>query len=69
MARLTRRELAALVAVAPLAAQSVPASTQPQPISAPSTLEAATKQVQQAGEQLRALAVPMSVEPAFKFRV
>ena len=81
MARLTRREIAALLGVAPLAAQSIhligkqvvdaqTAAPPSQPaVDAPaSALQKAHHDVAEAGEKLRAIAVPMDVSPAFVFK-
>jgi hypothetical protein len=70
MARLTRREAAALVFTAPLLAQSSPPPQGPQPqTSAPRSVAAADNEVRQAVQKLRAIEVPMDVEPAFLFKV
>jgi hypothetical protein len=70
MGRLTRREAAALVFSAPLLAQSNPPPQGPQQITpAPQTVAAADDEVRQAGQKLRAIDVPMDVEPAFLFKV
>jgi hypothetical protein len=69
MPRFTRRELAALLSVSPLIAQSVPpAPPQPKSEAAPATPQKAADDVRQASEKLRALTVPMDVEPAFSFK-
>ncbi|HXE12385.1 MAG TPA: hypothetical protein VN633_09710 [Bryobacteraceae bacterium] len=70
MARLTRREAAALVFTAPLLAQSGPPPQTPQQVTpAPQTVSAAADEVRQAGQKLRAIQVPMNIEPAFLFKV
>jgi hypothetical protein len=70
MGRLTRREAAALVLTAPLLAQSGAPPQGPRQITpAPQTVTAAEDEVRQAGQRLRAIDVPMHVEPAFLFKV
>ena len=54
MRRPTRRELAALLAAMPIAAQNPLPPTQPQPPAA-NTLEKANGDVREAGEKLRAV--------------
>jgi len=68
MARLTRREIAALLVVAPLAAQTAATSSQPAVDAPASALQKAHHDVAEAGEKLRAIAVPMDVSPAFVFK-
>jgi hypothetical protein len=66
-AKLTRRELAAALAVA------VPVSAQPAqtaaPVPAPDDYEAISRaQIKQNSEQMAKSVVPMSVEPSFVFK-
>lgn len=61
--KLTRRELAAAVAVGPLA--DLPAGAAPQPAG---ELEAARERLKANAEALAATNLPMSVEPAFQFK-
>jgi hypothetical protein len=69
MARFTRREVTLLLAAAPLAAQTVPPQTKPAFRPAPKTVQEADQQVTETSEKLRSLNLPMSVEPAFTFKV
>lgn len=70
----TRRELAGLLTALPLAAQSDPPTqkhppTAAQPSSAAAdSLAKANDEVRQTGEKLRAIDVPMDLEPAFQFK-
>ncbi len=73
--RLTRRQAAALLAAAPLAAQVVsttPPVGSPAPPSPAATpeqrVEKANADVRQVSERLSKIEVPMNVEPAFTFR-
>jgi hypothetical protein len=69
MSRFTRRELAALLSVSPLLAQNVPPTpAQPKAEAAPTSPQKAAEDVRQTSEKLRALSVPMDVEPAFSFK-
>ena len=70
MARFTRREVTILLAAAPLAAQTtVPPQTKPAFRPAPKTVQEADQQVSETSEKLRSFNLPMSVEPAFTFKV
>lgn len=70
MARFTRREAAALIFTTPLLAQSGPPPQGPQQVTpAPQTVAAADDEVRTAGQKLRAIEIPMTVEPAFLFKV
>jgi hypothetical protein len=69
MARLTRRQMAALLTAAPLAAQNAPPPKETQPEMAPKTVQQAMDQVKQTREKLQNLSVPTSLEPAFAFKV
>jgi hypothetical protein len=62
--RVTRRELAGLLASAPLAAQA-PA---PQPQSAAEELKAASDRVRRNTATLSKFPVPVATEPAFTFK-
>jgi hypothetical protein len=66
--KLTRRQLAAAIAVAPLAAsaQAPPASPQAQPPA--DDLQAARDRLQANARALAAVPVPMSTEPAVVFK-
>lgn len=69
MARLTRREAAALVFTAPLLAQSGPPPRDTrQTTPAPQTVAGADGDVLEAGRKLGMIEVPMNVEPAFVFK-
>ncbi|MFZ0590209.1 MAG: hypothetical protein WAM39_06985 [Bryobacteraceae bacterium] len=67
MARLTRRHFAAFLAAAPALAQTAPATANQQP-PAPRTIDEANKDVSDASEELKALSVPIDLEPAFAFK-
>lgn len=67
MSRLTRREMAALLTAAPLAAQRASPPPETQPEMAPKTVQEAMDQVKKTREKLQNLSVPMSLEPAFAF--
>ncbi len=67
MRRPTRRELAALLAAMPIAAQNPLLPAQPPPPAA-NTLEKVNGDVREAGEKLRAVSISMNVEPAFQFK-
>jgi len=69
MARFTRREVAILVAASPFAAQTVPPKNKPPFKPAPRTVEQAVQDVREVSDKLRSFDLPMSVEPAFSFRV
>jgi hypothetical protein len=70
MPRYTRRELAALLAVSPLIAQTIPPTpAQPTAIASAASPDKATDEVRRASEELRALSMPMNIEPAFIFKV
>ena len=69
MARFTRREVTILLAVSPLAAQAVPPVTKPPFEPAPKTVEQAVQYRREKSEKLRSFDLPMSVEPAFSFKV
>jgi hypothetical protein len=61
--KVTRRDLAAaLLAAAPLAAQSSPVQ------ASEDLLKAAAEDVRSSSAKLREFAVPMSTEPAFQFK-
>ena len=69
--RLTRRELAGLVAAAPMAARRLaPANPQAAaaPDSAASPAQSAAQDLRQNVAAVRKLAVPAATEPAFSFR-
>jgi len=69
--RLTRRELAGLVAAAPLAARRL-ARAKPQaaaPDSAAPPAQSAAEDLHKSVAAVRKLAVPAATEPAFSFRV
>jgi hypothetical protein len=73
--RLTRRQWAALVAAAPLAAQvtsKVPPQGAPAPAQPAATpqqkLQKAYSDVRASSDKLSKIEVPMNVEPAFMFR-
>jgi hypothetical protein len=68
MARFTRRELAIALAASPLIAQQAPPVKKNEPSAAPQTVQQAVENVRQAGDKLRSLAVPMTLEPAFTFK-
>lgn len=68
MARLTRREVAAFLTVAPLAAQTAAPPSQPSTGAPASSLQKAYQDVAETGEKLRAISVPMTVPPAFAFK-
>jgi len=61
--RLTRRELAGLVAAAPVAARRLAAEPQ-----APPAPQSAAENLRQNVAAVRKLAVPAATEPAFSFR-
>ena len=69
MGRISRRQLAILLAISPLAAQ-----TPPPPAVAgasqgsPETLAQAVDDVRQSSERLQKMVIPMDVEPAFSFK-
>jgi len=69
--RLTRRELAGLVAAAPMAARRL-AQAKPQaapaPDSAPPAPQSAAEDLHKNVAAVRKLAVPAATEPAFSFR-
>jgi hypothetical protein len=66
--RFTRREFAALAAVAPLAAQSVSQTPQTAPVPPPDAeLQQAVANVRNTSKQLSQIEVPMALEPAFSF--
>ncbi|HXR77891.1 MAG TPA: hypothetical protein VN737_18070 [Bryobacteraceae bacterium] len=68
MARPTRREIAALLVVAPIAAQTSAPPSQPS-IGAPaSTLQTAYRDVADTSRKLGAISVPMDAPPAFVFK-
>jgi hypothetical protein len=62
---LTRREWSALIAVAPLAAQT-PAKV-PAPAISGQAVAKAIADVQQTKQKLAELQVPMNIEPSFRF--
>ncbi len=78
--RITRRQAAALLGVAPLAAQvaTPPATSKAPPVGAPAPaqpaatpeqrLQKAYADIRQISDRLRNIEVPMNVEPAFAFR-
>ena len=61
--KVSRRQLAGILAAAPLAAQEAP-----KPATAEADLEAALKQIRDNAEDLRKRKVPTSLEPSFAFR-
>ena len=69
--RLTRRELAGLVAAAPMAARRL-APAKPQAAAAPapaaSPAQTAAEELHRNVAAVRTLAVPAATEPAFSFR-
>lgn len=72
MIRLTRRQLAALLIATPVLAQSpAPSTTSAVASAAPPTpedpLQKALSDVSQTSAKLRAMQIPMNVEPAFRF--
>jgi hypothetical protein len=70
MPRYTRRELAALLAVSPLTARNTPPTpAQPTAIASTTSPDKAADEVRRASEELRALNMPMNIEPAFIFKV
>jgi hypothetical protein len=70
MARLTRREVTLLLAAAPLAAQTTaPPQTKASFRPAPKTVQEASQQAAETSQKLRSFNLPMSVEPAFTFKV
>jgi hypothetical protein len=69
MGRLSRRELAALLAAVPLSAQSnTPPPEKSTAAPAPANVHQAADEVRRIGEELRGIDVPMSMEPAFSFK-
>jgi hypothetical protein len=71
MARFTRREIATLFAAGPIAAQQALFTAPPEqkPVGSASSLEKATHQVAESSRELQAMDIPVSVEPAFTFKV
>ena len=75
LSRLSRRQWAALIAVAPLAAQTTqktpplgaPASPQA-PATPQARMQKANDDVRRVSDRLAHIDVPMDVEPAFAFR-
>jgi len=80
-AKLTRRQLAAVLGITPLAATQVttpPTTQKTPPVGAPAPspsattpeakLQKAVEDVRQVSQRLSALEVPMDMEPAFVFR-
>ena len=68
MRRPTRRELAALLGALPLAArQNRPTPAEPKTPAADS-LTKAVNEVRETSGKLRAMNVPMDLEPAFRFK-
>ncbi len=65
--RMTRRNWAAMVAAAPLAAQVSSTPQNAPPLSAPEPDKAAAE-VRKVSDRLAQTEVPMAVEPAFSFR-
>lgn len=68
MARPTRREIAALLVVAPIAAQTAAPPSQPSTGAPGNSLQKAFQDVAGSGEKLRAISIPMDVAPAFVFK-
>jgi len=68
MARPTRREIAALLVVAPIAAQTAAPPSQPSTGAPASSSQKAFQEVAGGGEKLRAISIPMDVAPAFVFK-
>jgi hypothetical protein len=70
--KITRRQIASLIAVAPaLAAQPAAPQTPPSAPPAqtnPDSLAKAQAQVREVSESLRKMEIPMDSEPAFTFR-
>lgn len=73
--RMTRRQIAALLAASPIAAQvtsTVPPQGAPAPPAPPATpqarMEKAYANVRKVSDRLSKLEVPTSLEPAFAFR-
>lgn len=64
----TRRELAALLGTLPLTAQQNPPTPAEPKIPAADSLTKAVDTVSQNGAKLRAMDLPMDVEPAFRFQ-
>jgi hypothetical protein len=69
MVRPTRREIAALLVVAPIAAQTSAPPSQPSTEAPASMLQAAYRDVADTSQKLRTISVPMDVPPAFVFKV
>jgi hypothetical protein len=68
MSRITRREWAALLGAAPLAAQIVSKDVPPRPAAPAQTIQKAYADVRRISDRLAQIEVPMNVEPAFVFR-
>ena len=72
--KMTRRNLAVVLAAAPLAAQVSTTPQNPPPLSAPvadtpeQRMAKAIADVRKVSDRLAQTEVPMSVEPAFSFR-
>jgi hypothetical protein len=64
----TRRELAALLGALPLAAQQNPPTPAEPKIRPAGSLVKAVDTVHENGAKLRAMNLPMDVEPAFRFQ-
>jgi len=68
MRGLTRRQLAAVFGTLPLAAQQNPPTPAEPKMPAADSLAKAVDSVRDNGMKLRAMNVPMDVEPAFRFQ-
>jgi hypothetical protein len=68
MARPTRREIAALLVVAPIVAQTTAPPSQPSTGAPADSLQKAFRDVAGSGQKLRAISISMDVEPAFVFK-
>jgi hypothetical protein len=70
--RMTRRQLAGLVAAAPAAARQLAAAAKPQTAAAPDSqgqpAPSAAEALRRNAAVVRKLAVPAETEPAFSFR-
>ena len=67
--RITRRQLAGLVAALPAAAQRPSRSSQPQPTGGPGqSLQALAPDLRKSAGAVRQLAIPAETEPALSFR-